>query len=112
MKCCLKEYLLPLYKRFDPSRIDRNALAAQAAALRTQAGELLAHANHFAAYSMEKARGFSMLDFAFLKVCLLSVGIWMGSQFSRFFRRFRIVVFLGFVVSYIYLIWRLFLRDE
>lgn len=95
----------------DPSRIDRNAIAAQAAAIKSYAGELAARADDLLSGSMEKARGFSMLDFAVFKVCLLSLGIWLGAQFSRFFKRFRVFVLLSFVASCIYLIWRLFLCD-
>lgn len=111
MKCCLKEYLTPIRTYLDPSRIDRDAIAAQASAMKAQAFDLLDRADDLANYSVEQARGFSLLDFAVFKVCLLSLGIWIGSQFSKFFKRFRVFVFLGFIASYVYLIWRLFLRD-
>lgn len=105
MKFCMKNAVHPLRAHLNLSHIDRSALAAQAAAMRAQAGE-------FAHYSVEKAREFSLLDFAFLKVCLLSLGLWLGATCSRFFRRFRVVIFFGFVLSYVYLIWRIFLHDE
>lgn len=110
MNCKLKAYLNPLRGRLP--KVDRDALAAQAAALRDHAGILLDRADDFAQYSVEKARTFSVLDFAFLKVCILSLGIWLGSMFSKFFRRFRVVVFFGFVISYLYLIWRIFFRED
>lgn len=109
MKCC--KYLSAARTYLDPSRIDRDAIAAQAATMKAYSGELAARADDLLNYSMEKARSFSILDFAVFKICLLSFGIWLGSQFSKFFKRFRVFVFLGFVASYIYLIWRLFLRD-
>ncbi|MGN1007706.1 MAG: hypothetical protein ACI4PV_02075 [Butyricicoccus sp.] len=109
MKCC--KYLSSVRTYLDPSRIDREAIAAQAAAMKTYAGELAARADDLLNYSMEKARGFSILDFAVLKLCVFSFGVWLGAQFSKFFKRFRVFIFLGFVASYIYLIWRLFLRD-
>lgn len=96
---------------FDPSRFDRDAIAAQAAMMKDHAAALTARADDLLNYLMETAHRFSVLDFALFKVCLLSLGIWLGSQFSKFFKRFRVFVFLGFIASYVYLIWRLFLRE-
>lgn len=63
-------------------------------------------------YSVERARDFGVLEFAMLKVCLLSFGLWVGSLFASFFKRFRWVLFIGFMVSSLYLIWHLFFRNE
>lgn len=112
MKCCFKDYWSSIRTRLDPSQIDREAILAQVAVMRGQAGELLARADDLLSYSREKARGFSPFDFAICKVCLLSFGVWLGAQFSKFFKRFRVFLFFSFVASYIYLIWRLFLSDN
>lgn len=66
----------------------------------------------FIAFLVEKARGFNVFDFAVLKLCLLSIGLWLGSTFFKFFRRFKGIIALSFVVSYIFLIWRIFFRDQ
>ncbi len=107
MKCNLSS----LRTYFSPARIDRDAITAQAALMKEHAAVLTARADDLMHLLLERSRGFSLLDFAVLKVCLISFGIWLGAQFSKFFKRFRVFVFLGFIASYIYLIWRLFLRS-
>lgn len=81
-------------------------------AAKSYAGTATSRADDFIQYLLERARGFSVFDFAMFKLCLLSFGIWLGALFSKFFRRFRVIVFLGFIASYIYLIWRIFLRND
>lgn len=113
MKCCFKKYAAPLEKcREWVGTVDRDALAAQALQLRDQAGELILRADDAVHYSVERAREFGFFEFAMFKLCLLSLGLWLGSLFASFFKRFRVVLFIGFVASYIYLIWRLFFRDD
>lgn len=110
MKCC--KSLSSLRRFFDPSRINCEALAAQADAWKGRAGELAARAGDLADYSAERARGFTLFDFSIYEFCLLSLGVWIGSRFARFFKRFRALVFLGFLASWVYLIWRVFLRRD
>lgn len=85
--------------------IDRDDLAEYASCAKKRAGALID-------YSAERARGFSILDFAVLKLCLVTFGVWLGSQFSKLFGKFRHVIFATFILSWVYLIWRIFLRDE
>ena len=63
-------------------------------------------------YALEKSRSFNILDFAVFKFGLVSLGLWLGATFSGFFKKFRGVLFLGFIVSYIFLIWRIFFRED
>lgn len=113
MKCCFQKYAEPLERCWDSVKsIDRDALAAHAMQLRDQAGELVMRADDAVNYSVERAKEFGIFEFAMLKICLISLGLWLGSVFASFFKRFRVVLFIGFVASYIYLIWRLFFRDE
>ena len=39
---------------------------------------------------------------------LLSLGLWLGSCFSKFFKKFRSVLFVAFAASWLYLFWRVF----
>ncbi len=76
------------------------------------AGTASSRASDFVQYLLDRARGFSAFDFAVCKVCLLSLGLWLGTLFASFFKRFRVFIFLGFIFSYLYLIWRVFLRND
>lgn len=113
MKCCFKKCLSPLKAALAPSlNFDHSAITAQAAALKDQAATLFAKADDLANFTVERTQGFNMLDFAVLKICLLSFGLWLGSKFADFLKRYRLFLFLGFLFSYVYLIWRIFLSDQ
>lgn len=98
MKCC--EKCSGLLNSFD-----KEDFCAHAQCAKEKASVLVA-------YLMEKARGFNVFDFAMLKICLLSFGLWIGSKFSKFFSRFKGILFLGFIFSYVFLIWRIFFRED
>lgn len=36
----------------------------------------------------EKIRGFSLIEFFIYETCLLSFGLWLGTCFSKFFKKF------------------------
>lgn len=93
-------------------RLDPETLRGYTQTARSYAGAATSRADDFIHYLLARARGFSALDFAVCKVCVFSLGLWLGAQFSKFFKRFRVFVFLGFIASYIYLIWRIFLRND
>lgn len=93
-------------------RVDPETLREYTQTAKTYAGAATTRAGDFIQYLVERARGFSVFDFAMLKLCLLSLGLWLGAQFANLFKRVRVFVFLGFVASYIYLIWRIFLRND
>ena len=60
---------------------------------------------------MDKARRFSILDYAILKITLLSAGVLLGSYFSSFFTSIIGLVWIVFVVSYGYLFYISFIRE-
>ncbi len=84
--------------------IDREDLIDCAYGIKDRAQAVIGH-------SAEQARGFSLFDFAVFKLCLLSLGMWLGARFSRFFGKFKHFILAGFVASYVYLIWRIFFRE-
>lgn len=86
-------------------KIDKDELLAQVDYAKKKASVFLE-------FAMKKAHGFSVLDFAMLKICLISLGLWLGARFSGFFRRFKGVLFLGFILSYVFLIWRIFFLED
>lgn len=51
-------------------------------------------------YFMSQVRHFTIMDFAFFKLTLLSLGILLGSYFSPFFRSIIALVWIIFLISY------------
>lgn len=84
--------------------IDRDEIAQYAGCAKARASSLIS-------YLVERARSFSILDFAMFKVCLLSVGLLLGTVFSKFFSKFKMLILTGFLVSWAYMFWRIF-RDD
>lgn len=92
--------------------IDREALRARAEQMLRYADDARSQAGRWTDYAVSKAQTFSVLDFAIFKVCLLSLGLWLGTCFSRFFKKFRGVLFVAFAASWLYLFWRIFFDCE
>ena len=92
--------------------IDREALRARAEQMLRYADGARSQASRWADYSVTQAQTFSLFDFAVLKVCLLSLGVWLGACFSRFFKKFRGILFVAFTASWLYLFWRVFFDDD
>lgn len=92
--------------------LDRDALRARADQMLGYANEAKGQVGRWVDYSVERAKDFSMIDFAVFKVCLLTLGLWLGACFSKFFKKFRGLLFVCFTASWIYLVWRVFFDDE
>ena len=52
-------------------------------------------------YLMSQVRKFSVVDFAFFKLTLLSAGILLGSYFAAFFQEIIVFLWILFVISYL-----------
>lgn len=63
-------------------------------------------------FMLARAKDFSLLDFALFKLCLVSFGLYIGSKFAEFFKKFRIVILISFIISYAYMLWRIFIRED
>ncbi len=61
-------------------------------------------------YLMSQVRKFTVLDFAFFKITLLTAGILLGSYFAAFFQGIIALIWILFVVSYIAVIFATFRR--
>lgn len=88
--------------------IDRDALRARAEQMLRYADDARTQAGRWTDFAITKAHSFSVLDYAVFKVCLLSLGLWLGSCFSRFFKKFRVALFVAFTASWLYMLWRVF----
>ena len=92
--------------------IDREALRARAEQMLRYADDARNQAGRWTDYAVSKAQNFSVFDFAIFKVCLLSLGLWLGTCFSRFFKKFRGGLFVALAASWLYLFWRIFFDCE
>ncbi len=66
----------------------------------------------FVQFSMQQVRTFGIFDFSMFKTALFSLGLLIGAHFSHVIRKFRPLVWAGFLFSYGYLIWRVFFSEK
>ena len=110
----MKEELLARLQCIDQERLKARAAVLRdyaedaAAAARDYAGEAVGQADRFIDYTMGRARGFSVLDFAIFKVCLICFGAWLASLFSKAAQKLKPLFLIGFLATWFYLIWRIF----
>ena len=69
--------------------VDREALRARAEQMLHYADEARGTASRWTNHAVEKAHGFSLFDFAIFETCLLSLGLWLGTCFSKCFKKLR-----------------------
>ena len=58
--------------------------------------------------ALNAGRKFTILDFAFFKLSLLSFGIICGAYFAQFFLRNLIPLWIIFIVAYVWIMYRTF----
>ena len=46
------------------------------------------------------------------ETCLLSLGLWLGTCFSKCFKKLRTLFFVAFAASWLYMLWRIFFDEE
>ncbi len=68
--------------------------------------------NELIAFMLHRAARFSVLDWAIFKTCLVSLGLMIGTWFARLFKKLAPLVALVFIVSWVYLVWRIFFEEE
>jgi hypothetical protein len=59
-------------------------------------------------WGMEKARKFTVLDFAFFKITLFSLGLIIGIYFATSLKEYLPLFWIIFAFTYVYLIYRMF----
>ena len=58
--------------------------------------------------ALKAAHGYTLWDFACLKLCLLTLGIALGAYFSAFFMHWFFIICTIFVLSWLRIMWRTF----
>ncbi|OEF97072.1 hypothetical protein BHF68_05585 [Desulfuribacillus alkaliarsenatis] len=56
----------------------------------------------------ESTKQYTMLDFSFLKICLISLGILLGVYFSELFLSYIFIVWTIAIVSYVFIMYKTF----
>lgn len=60
--------------------------------------------------SINAARKYTVWDFAIFKFCLISLGILFGVYFAQFFQNYMALLWIVFIVSYVYIMYRTFVK--
>lgn len=60
--------------------------------------------------TLAAARNYTIWDYGFLKIALISAGILLGSYFSQFFLENLYVLWSVFIVSYVWIIYKTFMK--
>ncbi len=92
--------------------IDREAIRAHADRLMDYAGGAKDNVVKWTGFAVEKAHGFSLLDYTVFWVCLTSFGAWVGTCLAKYTKKLQGVLFAMFAASWLYLFWRVFFTDD
>lgn len=63
-------------------------------------------------YVMEKIKTFDVLEWALVKVCLVSIGLIFGSFYNKFIRKNIVLITIIAICSYVYLMYKLFFEKN
>lgn len=55
---------------------------------------------------------YTVLDYGFLKITLISLGILIGTYFSNFFLNYTSLLWIIFLISCIFIIYRTFIKHR
>ena len=60
---------------------------------------------------LNATKKYTILDFAVLKTCLISIGVLFGVYFSKVLKPYRLVIWLIALVSYVYIMYKTFVKN-
>lgn len=59
---------------------------------------------------LKVARKYTVMDYVFFKTTLVSFGILLGAYFSQFFLSHTSFIWIVFIVSYLWIMYRTFIK--
>jgi hypothetical protein len=59
---------------------------------------------------LKAARKYTVMDYSFFKITLVSFGILLGAYFPQFFLNYSSLLWVVFIVSYIWNMYRTFVK--
>lgn len=63
-------------------------------------------------YLIERAYTMTARDFTIWKVCCLCFGAWIAAIFAKAAKKSKQILLISFLVSWSYLIWRIFFQGS
>jgi small multidrug resistance family-3 protein len=60
--------------------------------------------------ALNAAKSYSVWDYGWLKVTLISFGILVGAYFAQFFIQFIAIVWAVFILTYIWIVYKTFFK--
>ncbi len=63
-------------------------------------------------FVLDRVRGFTIMDYAIYEFTLLSIGALIGAYITGFVKKFKALFGIVFVLGYIYIMARIFFRDN
>ncbi len=60
--------------------------------------------------TLSAAKKYNAWDYAWLKTCLVALGIILGAYFSSFFLKYITVVWVIAIITYIWIIYKTFVK--
>lgn len=61
---------------------------------------------------LDSAKKYTVLDYGFLKIALISFGILIGTYFSIFFSNYTSLLWMIFLISYIWILYKTFIKNR
>ena len=58
---------------------------------------------------MQATKKYTVLDFALLKICLVTIGILLGVYFIVFLAKYILFVWVAAIVSYVWIMYKTFI---
>jgi len=59
---------------------------------------------------MDSAKKYNVWDYGWFKMTLCSFGILLGAYFSQFFLRYIYIIWILFIVSYVWIMYKTFIK--
>ncbi|MFI3114888.1 MAG: hypothetical protein R3Y12_01935 [Clostridia bacterium] len=63
-------------------------------------------------HALDRVKSFNIFDFTMIKLCLVSIGLVIGSMYNKFIRKNAVFFIFAAVLSYLYLTYKLFFEKE
>ena len=60
--------------------------------------------------ALKAARKYTVMDYGFLKITLLSFGILLGAYFAQFFLNYTSFLWVVFIFSFLWIMYRTFIK--
>lgn len=60
--------------------------------------------------ALKSTQRYTIMDFALLKIALVSVGILLGAYFADFFLNYTILIWVIYILSFLWILYKTFFK--